>query len=574
MAIYRLTQFSGVAPAVSPRLIADDIAQTAENIDFESGRLVPITDNLSHTTLSNSIRRSVAFYRGQYLLQWNEDGVKAVSSPIANDSAKRFYWTGEDYPRMGSDPTIRQGSVYPGLSYRLGVPAPSAAPTVTTSGTVAEDEDPETQTYVYTLVTSYGEEGPPSEASVTVNRTSTETVTIDMPSANNPSGNYNFDSSNGAVKRIYRSNTGSASTSFQFLTDVPYSATSYTDNTPSANLGEVLPSTYWVGPPDDNVSLYPDGPMQGLISVGGGVFAGFSGNRLCFSEPYLPHAWPVEYRLTIDEPIVGLAATNNGVIVLTEGFPYFVTGTEPSAMVSIQVDVAQSCVNDKSIVDMGEYVLYAGPDGLVSVSNTTGEVVSNGMISAKQWNADFYPESIRAFFYEGTYVAFWEDSGSYGGWVFDPRATKNAFSTITVSAEVRGGISRPKDGKLYIIQGNQLVNYRADTTAKTFTWKSKEFSFGTPISFGWVGVYAESYPVTVKVWADGSLLSEYSISESSGTYTQTTTTPSGVSNTTMGEPLMRLPSSVAHVWEVEVSGAATVNEIVLASSAEEILATS
>lgn len=574
MAVYRLSQFSGIAPGISPRLVADDIAQTAENIDFESGRLVPITDNLSYDTLSNSLRRSVAFYRGQYLLQWDEDGVKAVSSPIASDLYDRFYWTGEDYPRMGTDNTIRQGSVYPGLSYRLGVPAPSGAPGTSLSGTVATEEDPETQVYVYTLVTVYGEEGPPSAASTPISRTTTETVTVSMPSANDPSGNYNFSSADGALKRIYRSNTGSAATAFQFLGQVPYSSTSYTDNTPSANLGEVLPSGSWVGPPDDNASLYPDGPMQGLISVGSGVFAGFSGNRLCFSEPYLPHAWPVEYRLTIDEPIVGLAATNNGVIVLTEGFPYFVTGTEPSAMVSVQVDVAQSCVNDKSIVDMGEYVLYAGPDGLVSVSNTTGEVVSSGMISAKQWNADFYPESIRAFFYEGTYVAFWEDSGSYGGWVFDPRATKNAFSTITVSSEVRGGIGRPKDGKLYIIQGNELVNYRSDTTAKTLTWKSKEFSFGTPISFSWVGVYAESYPVTVKVWADGSLLSEYSISESSGTYTQTTTTPSGISSTTMGEPLMRLPSTISHVWEVEVSGAVTINEIVLASAAEEILATS
>lgn len=572
MAIYRLSQFSGIAPALSPRLLADDIAQTAENIDFESGRLVPTTTDLSHTTLSNSVRRSVAFYRGQYLLQWDEDGVKGVSSPIANDLYDRFYWTGEDYPRMGTDTTIRQGSVYPGSSYRLGVPAPSGAPGLTISGTAAADETPETQVYVYTLVTAYGEEGPPSTVSASVDRTSTETVTISMPSANNPSGNYNFGS--GALKRIYRSNTGSQATAFQFLAEIPYANTTYADTTASANLGEVLPSNSWIGPPDDNSSLYPDGPMQGLISVGGGVFAGFSGNRLCFSEPYLPHAWPIEYRMTIDEPIVGLAATNNGVIVLTEGFPYFVTGTEPAAMVSVQVDVAQSCVNDKSIVDMGEYVLYAGPDGLVSVSNTTGEVVSNGMISAKQWNADFYPETIRAFFYEGTYVAFWEDSGAYGGWVFDPRATKNAFSTITVSAEVRGGISRPKDGKLYIIQGNDLLNYRSDTTAKTLTWKSKQFALGTPVSFGWVGVYAESYPVTVKVWADGTLLAEYSISKSSGTYTQTTTTPSGVSSTTMGEPLMRLPSVIGSVWEVQVSGDVIINEIVLASSAEEILATS
>jgi hypothetical protein len=86
----------------------------------------------------------------------------------------------------------------------------------------------------------------------------------------------------------------------------------------------------------------------------------------------------------------------------------------------------------------------------------------------------------------------------------------------------------------------------------------------------WVSVHAENYPVTVKVYGDGVLIAHYQLSESSGVYTQATTTPSGIANGTLREPIMRLPATVATEWEVEVSGAVTINEICLAQSMDEI----
>ena len=150
-----------------------------------------------------------------------------------------------------------------------------------------------------------------------------------MPSTSNPStGNHNL--STGARKRVYRANAGSNAAYFQLVADVPYTTTSITDNTASSALAEVLPSEGWIGPPDDNISLYPDGPMEGLIPVGNGVFCGFAGTRLCFRSLFLPHAWPIQYRITIENEIVGISATNNGVIVMTTGFPYFRNGYRPS----------------------------------------------------------------------------------------------------------------------------------------------------------------------------------------------------------------------------------------------------
>ena len=566
MAYFKRDRFSGIAPGVSPRLLAEQFAQTAQNLDFESGRLNPVTADSDTFTLANSVRRSIFFYRDTNWLQWDDDDVFAVEGPIPADTLDRLYWTGEDYPRIGTATTIVAGSSYPQASYRLGVPAPANAPGTTKTGTADDTQTPDDVSYVYTFVTAFGEEGPPSPASTAFERTDTETVTVSVPSSDHPNGNYNFGT--GAKKRIYRSNTGSTNTQFQFLAEIPFTTTSYSDTTSSFALGEVLPSGTWIGPPDDDTSLYPDGPLTGLTPVANGVFAGFTGKRLCLSEPFLPHAWPIDYRITLEEDIVAIGSVSNGVVALTDGAPYFVTGVDPSAMTAVKLDIAQACVNARSVVDMGDYLLYAGPDGLVAVSGGQGEVVTNGLISVKQWNDDFNPTTYRAFKHENTYVAFW----SGGGFVYDPRAGEAALSTLSYTGDVRGGFTNPKDGELYIIVGNKIKKYRGGTTSKTLKWKSKQYVTPKPVSMGWVSVHAQAYPVTVRVWADGTQIAVYSLSYSSNTYTQTVTVPSGASTGTLREPIMRLPAVVAQVWEVEVEGSVQIDEVCLAQSMDEIAA--
>ena len=569
MAYFKRDRFNGIAPGVSPRLLAEEFGQTAENVDLESGRLVATKVDADEFTLANSARRSIYKYNygstSSVWLQWAEE-VDVVPGPIPADILDRLYFTGDDYPRVGIATTIVSGSSYPNASYRLGVPAPSGAPTTAKSGTADTTATPNDVSYVYTLVTALGEEGPPSAPSTVIELTDTESVTVTLATSQQPSGNYNFGSA--AKKRVYRSNTGSTNTTFQFVGEVAYTATTFTDTVDAAALGEVLPSDTWIGPPNDDSSLYPDGPLQGLIPLAQGVMAGFTGKRFCLSEPFLPHAWPISYRITTEEDIVAIASTANGVAALTDGQPYFVTGTDPSAMTAIRIDLAQACVNVHSVVDMGDYVLYAGPDGLCAVQSASGQVVTNGLISVDQWNSDFNPTTIRAFKHEGTYVAF----HATGGWVYDPRGDNNALTTLSLAAEVRGGYTNPKDGELYIIVGNKIQKYRGGSTSKTATFKSKKFVTPAPVSMGWVSVHANEYPVTVKVYGDGTLVAHYALAKSGSTYTQTTTVPSSISAGTLREPIMRMPAVVAQEWEVQVEGT-DINEFCLAQSMEEIRAT-
>lgn len=564
MAYFKRDTFSGTAPGVAPRLLAEKFGQVAENVDFESGRLVATTEDSDTYTLQSGSRRSIYYYRDTSWLEWSQDGVSVVPGPIPGDTTDRLYFTGQDYPRMGTVSTLVSGSSgYPANSYRLGVPAPGNAPGVTIAGTADDTLTPNDVSYVYTFVTAFGEEGPPSSPSSIIQLDDTQTTTLSLPTSDQPSGNYNFGS--GSLKRVYRSNTGSTNTQFQFAGEVPFTATTFNDIQDADTLGEVLPSATWIGPPDDNASLYPDGPLKGLISLAQGTMAGFTGKRFCLSEPFLPHAWPIGYRITTEEDIVAIASTANGVAALTDGQPYFITGTEPSSMTAVRIDLAQACVNINSVVDMGDYVLYAGPDGLCGVESASGSVVTKGLISVKQWNADFHPTTIRAFRHEGTYVAF----HSTGGWVYDPRADESALSTLTISAEVRGGYMNPKDGELYIIVGNKIKKYRGGNASKTATFKSKKYVTPAPVSMGWVSVHANEYPATVKVYGDGTLLAHYTLTKSGATYTQATTVPSGISNVTLAEPIMRMPAVVAQEWEVQVEGT-DINEFCLAQAMDEI----
>ena len=646
MAYIKLNTFGGLAPKASPRLLKDELATTATDVNLESGRLVPVRDNSDTLTLSNSSRQSIFKYTDspERWLQFDED-VNVVRSAIPGDTSDTLYWSGQTFPKMGRSSDIIGGSVYPNAAYRLGIPAPTAAPTVapvgqtqfdgiiafvnesstitittstsgsatahsasvgeyitltgfaTTQGVAAADINgnykiktvPSVSTltvelsaaatgtgnsasvangvalggnsdaeldyetsYVYTFVSAYGEEGPPSPASTVITTDDNMTVALSALETSTSITNTNL-----SKKRIYRSNTGSNSTQFQFVTELALSATTYTDTSKNSELAEVLPSSTWIAPPDDS-ALYPDGPMKGLLALGNGTFAGFTGNRICFSEAYQPHAWPAAYRLGIEEKIVGIKATSNGLIVGTESTPYLVTGSDPSAMIAIKIETAEACLSKRSMVDMGETVIYAGPDGLIAASGAQASNITEGLITPEQWQSDYYPSTITGFYWQGRYVGFYNTGSGFGGFIFDPRQGTNALVNLDAAALIRGGFTDPDDNELYLIIGNKIKKFQGSSTNLTYNWKSKEFPMARHTSMGFAKVDAEAYPVTLKVYGDGSVIYNATISTSGSVFSVTGTTPS-FSATSITEPVVRLPASVHKTFAFEVETAKVVN---------------
>ena len=89
------------------------------------------------------------------------------------------------------------------------------------------------------------------------------------------------------------------------------------------------------------------------------------------------------------------------------------------------------------------------------------------------------------------------------------------------------------------------------------------------MSMGFAKVQAQSYPVRVKVYGDGSVIYNAVIATSGSAFTVTGTTPS-FSSTNISEPIVRLPASVHKTFAIEVEGATIVDEICLGQSIDEL----
>jgi hypothetical protein len=667
MAYFKLIQFGGIAPQASPRLLEDTLAQTASNVNLESQRLTPITDDTvvnpkaDVTTLSNSNRQSIYKYTDTQWLQFDED-VDVVPGPIAGDTNNTVYWTGQSFPRMGRSTNVIGGTVYPDAFFRLGIEAPPNTPAVAIKAVVSEDATLTTATgsssitvttanahgaavgqyvklagfsaqntipaddlnqehkiltipsattvtfkvaaeangastsssvtdgaifnattdalpdfstsYVYTFVSAYGEEGPPSAASTVLTTDDNAVITVSNLSTAGANSNNNFGT--GAVKRIYRSNTGSNTTAFQFVAEVSMATDSYDDTSNNDELSEIIPSTYWIAPPDEDTNVYPDGPMKGLTAMPNGVMAGFTGKRVCFSERFLPHAWPTSYRLTLEDPIVGIASIGNGLIVTTEGRPYLIAGTDPASMSALRMETPQACLSKTSIVDLGTVVLYAGTEGLVAAAGNNVQTITEGLITPDQWQSEYYPSTINATLWKGRYLGFYNTGSGFGGFIFDPRGGNKVFTTLTASALVRGTFTDPDDGNAYLIIANQIKKFQGGTTDQTYTWKSKDFVTPKPTSMGFVKVDAEAFPVTVKVYGDGTLFYTGTIALSgtqhsvSGSYVNSAGSSVTISSTNIPEPILRLPPRPFKDFAIEVSSAKVVNEVCIAESIDEL----
>lgn len=556
MAGFKLTTFSGLNEKVSPRLLPEDMAQNAENVFLDSGRIEGIKTDVNDPSEAGSTHPAVnidgttktIFKASSSAWFTFTQDVDIIKSPIKEDSHGRFYFTGSGtFPKYTSTSVGITGSgPFPAASYRLGLPTPASfTSNPSVDNTTAEDgATTSSRAYIYTEITTFGEEGPASlvTSSEIIDASNGSTVTLSLPAAS--SGNYTI-----AKRRIYRTDLNGV---FRFVKDVSGTASgTTTEAVKDSLLGEEIESTDNLAPPDDVTADHPDGPMLGITSMPNGITAGFSGNTLLFSEAYLPHSFPIRNQLTSKDDIVGIASIASGLLIVTKGKPLMASGTDPSAMAMVEIDANLPCTNKRSLVDMGEYAIYASPDGLVLASNSGINLITEQILTRDQWQS-YYPNNIEAYEYEGKYIAFtWDgtNASSKQGFLFDPRGQKNAFVKLDFYATA--GFNDRENDELYLVIGGVLKKFARGTSNRTYTWKSKEFYTNRPISPGVAKVSADSYSsLTFKLFADGSLK-----------HTQTVT----------NSEIFRLPGGYrAKAFEIQLEGIDVVNEVCVYESPQEI----
>ena len=559
--LIKITNFSGMVPQQSLKQLPDNGAGLAKNTRLTGGALSAFRRRSLVKTLPANLLPYKSIYKfGQTRATANitDDSIwfaytedtDTVRGQIFKDVTERTFFT--NATRAAKTNTELAGTTgnLPNQYLSMGVPAPTATltPTVATIGTgTAED-----RYYVWTYVTSWGEESLPALVNVPGAPIVVNPVggVVQFPSLPGPTDN----TSGITHVRVYRTSTGSTATDYQLVTltlangtkttDAPIGSVNVKDATNSSELAEVCPSLEWDAPPEG---------LLGLVNLPNGITVGFKDNTVYFSESYRPYTYPEAYTQTVEFPIVGLGVIGATLVVLTRGNPYVMQGVDPSAISVQKLDVQQACVSKRSIVSMGFGVLYASPDGIVLVDGNGARVITKDLFTVREWRAT-NPETLTCCQYDGQYYGFW----ATGGFILDPNNGNPIYSThdLTVSAV----FNDTRSDSLYLVESNQIKKWEGDHTSyMPYTWRSKTFEVPHQTNFSVAQVLADTY--------GGTTLN---------VYTRATASAEPVlraSITPTSDKPFRLPSGfMSKFWEFELVGTDTVLSIFAANATTELVA--
>lgn len=261
----------------------------------------------------------------------------------------------------------------------------------------------DTRAYVVTYVTDWDEESAPSPASDLVEADQNDEVKVGAPAA--PT------SRNIVAWRLYRSTSGNLSSQFALVEDLEATNAvlkngvfwgfstnnmTYTDKKQNSELQEPCRTMTWAEPPDG---------LKGLTAMPNGIMAGFIGNTLYFCEPFVPHAWPIEYQRSVEHEIVALGVFGQTLVALTKGFPYYASGAD-SASISVQkIESPLPCIAPKTAVSVEGGVMYASPDGLCLAGPQGVQLMTSGAFSKEDWGNTVNAAAFAAY-QDGSYYLF------------------------------------------------------------------------------------------------------------------------------------------------------------------------
>lgn len=535
----------GRVPRVSANKLGEQYAQTAQNCRLTAGRLDPLREPVAvHTPHQSDIKTLYQYQQLgiSAFLTWLTL-VDVARSPTSNDMRGRIFWTGDGEPRMTTKDVGISGFAgvrLPHAWFVLGVVAPKTKPTVVVTGGAAPAED---RAYATRFVTTFDEESgfspvtvasgapdgtwtisgfdatPANSGTVTsvASASGIATLILDTSYGLAPgeivtiAGTTGLDGLNGDHKiltatdgvtkritialedagvgtagtwerqaphnlsgmkrRIYRT-VGTSQTWFR-VAEIDVTDASFDDEVPAGDLDIAVDADDVSPPPKD---------LHSLIALPNGCLAGLSGNSICFSSPFRPHAWPLAYRYNFPSMGVALAAVGNSVIILTDSFPLISTATTPTNAQPIQLNTYAPCVSKAGAVNIGGGVLYPSHDGLYLATPSSAQNFTNNLFRREEWKR-LIPDSFVAAFQSGRYMARHDNIAT------DPSIlaldVPEPDSVIDYQFSPDALYASPWDGELYIVQGDSVLVWDASEARSTvLLWRSKIFTYGdAPVNF-------------------------------------------------------------------------------------------
>lgn len=520
-------QPKGIMPKMSPDLIGFQAAQIAENCDLTDGQIRPYDNYLfTKTCVNKGIVKTLYLYE-KFWLEFEAD-VDIVLAPVAGDTQGKFYFTGSGIPKKANLAEAITGiGALPGNFFPLAVSAPKTAPTTAASSPPAGTGDDRYIQYIWTVVTSWGEESYPSPASeplktkhgqkvtlsamsmIWVNGTSydlndtvfkvsaeggaymylcvqagtsggTEPIWNDVVDKDTIDGTVRWKcyKNNLVSKNIYRLVSGDLTWgTYRLVSTINMNATSHEDTKLDTGLGGACYSLNSEdgGQADEDWDAPPQA-LTGIIDFGYGMVVGFIGKDVYISVPYKPWAFPIGYILSAPADIIAIKPITDGcAAVFTRSAVHLLKGSSPLNMqLGTELPDRKPCVSKRGAKTYSTGVIYPSTDGLRIVSiDGNNQLLTQNHHSVKTWK-DVHSETLHACIHDNKYFGFYQ-ADTEGGFVLDLQT----FNLTTLDFYTFSTYVDPATDTLYFLRSDIMNGFNEIWTnpeAASATGKATQFN--------------------------------------------------------------------------------------------------
>jgi hypothetical protein len=473
---------------------------------------------------------------GPFLAQ-TESGVAGMSEPhFATGSIALDAGTHDFTLRFGNDYSI--GWWFLGNWSITLIPAQVEGETLP----AAAVPDDVTRAYVWTMVNTYGEEGPPSDPT----QLTFPLGPIDVGIAWTPPV---IDYAPIKELRIYRTPDSGTIAEYFYVGKIdvlgePAATLTFHDDVTAEQLNEALASTNYY-PPDPN--------LTGLTALPNGILMAWKANELHFSDAYKPWSWPPQYVLTFgDYQIVGAIVVGTSSLITTSGKPYVVAGVSPDAMTHSVLNIQQAGASKWALADLGGQIVYASHDGIVAYDGGLPTMAfSDNYFTRDVWRARYGAglASMRFAVWDGRLLVYSADA-SFTPFMIGLDEARGAMTELP-SLVAQCNFVSPVADQCFLVNGATLLRL-AGGPALNAAWTSRTFVLNRPCNYS-VAQAVCGGDWQIDFYADGILR-------------HTESALNGITT-------FRLPGGfLADRWQIAISGSGTFRELRVAESATDLKA--
>lgn len=397
MARVSIDVFSGIQPRLDPTSLGDNQATIAMNCRLHTTKLNPINQPKSVTDMKIRLEggltniknaKTIAIWQRGYdkrdIIAW--PGIVHIApSNINADDRWRLFVSGDT--GVNDENGDNQPCVFvtaKGIdSYDRHRIFMSTPPSAIIENQVLRLKDPNMR-YAYffqTWVDEYGYESGMSP--VLVNGDTDEKIEVkyvDGDKINWKQILANEIPEQVVARRLYKTIAGNEVDTVRFVVEEKIS-----NDGIFTELTDIIIKDEDVGEEFPNLTAIPT-DLTCIQAMPGNFYVGFKRSNprhICFSDINIPTSYPDEYQYSIRDIAIGIAVAGNTAFILTNGYPWAISGTDPNGMTAAQIVSEQACISPRSICTMEGRVFYASQDGICSLAENS---LNASVITRAYWD--------------------------------------------------------------------------------------------------------------------------------------------------------------------------------------------